>query len=532
MMGLGRLFWKLFLGFWLTLVAAGLMVGTAVWIHQQQRDSRVEPALAAGPRAELLLRSAAATLRFGGEPALRTLMEEEARQARGPMRLYAVNEQGEDLLDRTVAAGALELARTRAASQSSDGSGATPDSGQPGAPAETTRTAELPGRSGVRVVRSTEGREFLLFVAPVANTNASAQVQEEVQEDSKAAASIPQQAKSRSRAGGRPRSTMRRTLLDPFTGIAIGLLSSLGFSALLAWYLTRPIRHLRHAFAWVADGRLETRVASLMGRRTDEIAALGHDFDRMAERLQNLIVAQRRLLHDVSHELRSPLARLHAAIGLARQCPARSAAMLERIEREAQRIDGLVGELLTLARLEGAAPGGEAQPVDVAELLEEVVGDAHFEARALARDIRLETAALSPSGESIAARGQFVVRGRADWLQRAFENVIRNAVRHTAAGTRVEVRLARAPSGAITVDISDSGPGVPADELESIFEPFNRGRQPPDAAGYGLGLAIARRAITAHGGSIIVSNRNAGGLLVTIALPGTNAPQTPLKAPA
>ncbi|MFP5407107.1 MAG: sensor histidine kinase, partial [Gammaproteobacteria bacterium] len=222
---------------------------------------------------------------------------------------------------------------------------------------------------------------------------------------------------------------------------------------------------------------------------------------------------QRRLLHDVSHELRSPLARLHAAIGLARQNPARAAAMMERIEREAQRIDRLVGELLTLARLEGGESAAGMQPVDLVELLAEVARDTGFEARAQDRDVHFDAPV------SLAAKSRMMIEGRAEWLQRAFENVIRNAVRHTPAGSAVQVRLDSAPGATVAIEIADSGAGVPADELESIFEPFNRGRRPPEAAGHGLGLAIARRAVAAHGGSIVASNREAGGLLVTIVLP-------------
>lgn len=120
----------------------------------------------------------------------------------------------------------------------------------------------------------------------------------------------------------------------------------------LAWYLSRPLRHLREALLSVAQGNLATRVRPLMGRRRDEIVDLGADFDAMADRLQQLVEARQRLLHDISHELRSPLTRMQVAIGLLRQDPARTEAMVERIDAEAQRLDAMVGEVLTLARLE------------------------------------------------------------------------------------------------------------------------------------------------------------------------------------
>ncbi|NLD70899.1 MAG: HAMP domain-containing protein [Limnobacter sp.] len=474
-LGRNRLFWKLFIGFWLTLLAAGAAVGVAVWFHQQQqRAAQPEPVLAAGPRTALLLQSAAASLRYGGEAALRALLADADALPRGEATLFAVDRQGQDLLGRPVPADALADAQARSAgSQRPFGSG--------------PRVAH-----NVRVVESPAGGHWLLFVAATGPD-----------------AAVP------GRPGVRASPRLRRTQPGPLVGIAIGVLASLAFSGLLAWHLTRPIRHLRGAFASVADGRLETRAAPLMGRRVDEIADLGHDFDLMVERLQKLIVSQRRLLHDVSHELRSPLARLQAAIGLARQSPERSAAMLERIELEAQRLDALVGELLALARLEANATESPARVAELSGLLDEVVADARFEAQAIGKDVRFVEAAGGPAQTQAVA-----VAAHADWLQRAFDNVIRNAIRHSPPGSSVEVAVAPARANRVAVTIADSGPGVAADELETIFEPFQRGRNAAAlGSGYGLGLAIARRAVAAHGGTIVASNRAGGGLLVTIELP-------------
>ena len=374
--GRNRLFWKLFIGFWLTLLAAGAAVGVAVWLHQQQqRAAQPEPALAAGPRTALLLQSAAASLRYGGEAALRALLADPDALPRDDATLFAVDPHDNDLLGRPVPPDALADARARS-DLSQSPSGRRPH-----------------GAYNVRVVESPAGEHWLLFVAAA---------------DPDAAAA----GRTRTRAA----SALRRGQPGPLVGIAIGVLASFAFSGLLAWYLTRPIRHLRSAFASVADGRLETRVAALMGRRVDEIAGLGHDFDLMAERLQKLIVSQQRLLHDVSHELRSPLARLQAAIGLARQSPERSAAMLERIELEAQRLDALVGELLALARLEAHATGSPARVTELSALLDEVVADARFEAQAVGKDVSFEDGTVS-SGPAAA----IAVVTHADWLQRAFE---------------------------------------------------------------------------------------------------------------
>lgn len=286
----------------------------------------------------------------------------------------------------------------------------------------------------------------------------------------------------------------------------MGLVASVGFSALLAWYLSTPIRNLRWAFGAVASGRLETRVGPLMGARRDEIADLGGDFDRMARQIESLIGAQSRLLHDVSHELRSPLARLQAAIGLARQDPARLEATLDRIEREAVRLDELVGQLLTIARLDAGTRDVRHERVELVDLAASIADDARFEALANGRELAFE------------GQGDAEAEVRVELIQRAFENIIRNGVKFTAEGTSVEVS-ATATAGAFVLRVADRGPGVPAADLEAIFEPFYRGQNGHAAEGFGLGLAIARRAVEAHGGRIRASNREGGGLLMEIVLP-------------
>ncbi|MEY6430833.1 ATP-binding protein [Thioalkalicoccus limnaeus] len=294
--------------------------------------------------------------------------------------------------------------------------------------------------------------------------------------------------------------------------IGVGILASLAFSAWLAWYLSTPIRHLRGAFDAAAAGKLDTRISQRMGRRRDEIADLGRDFDRMAGQLQTLVNAQRRLLHDVSHELRSPLARLEAAIGLARQRPERFADTLARIEREAVRLDQLVGELLTLSRMEAGMARAADEEIDLGELVREVAEDARFEAQATGRRVEFFGA------------GEARVIANVELLHRALENLVRNAVKFTDLGSTVAVEIARHadPAGnpdRLVVTVSDRGPGVPEGELQAIFEPFFRSEAGAKTAGFGLGLAIARRAIEAHGGSIRARNRPGGGLQVEVDLP-------------
>jgi two-component system OmpR family sensor kinase len=217
------------------------------------------------------------------------------------------------------------------------------------------------------------------------------------------------------------------------------------------------------------------------------------------------VAAQRRLMHDVSHELRSPLARLQAAIGLARQNPEKLEGSLERIEREVTRLDELVGEALTLARLESGAPEAAVETVDLADLVADVAEDARFEAQAADRQLALQSV------------DKLLVRGHSELLHRAVENVVRNAVKYTASGTEVELDLLMAGERAVLV-VSDRGPGIPPDELERVFEPFYR-ISGDMGKGFGLGLAIARRAVMAHGGCISAHNREGGGLRVKIDLP-------------
>lgn len=296
----------------------------------------------------------------------------------------------------------------------------------------------------------------------------------------------------------------------PLLPFAVGLLASLAFALLLARHLSQPILGLRAAFAAVARGDFSVRLADGMAGRTDELADLGRDFDQTAQQLKRLMDAQRRLLHDVSHEVRSPLARIQLAMDIARQQPEKMPASLQRIERETARINHLMEELLTLSRLEVGAVGAMDEPVDLLELLNAIVADARFEAEAKSCTVVLT------------AQADAVVTGSAELLHRAIENVVRNAVRYTFGGTAVYVLLARAGDTCM-VEVADDGPGLPEAALEAVFEPFVRFRDSGGEAGYGLGLAITRQVILAHGGSLKASNRASGGLSISLRLPCATA---------
>jgi two-component system OmpR family sensor kinase len=296
-----------------------------------------------------------------------------------------------------------------------------------------------------------------------------------------------------------------RTAL-PLLPITVGLLASLVCATLLAAYLSRPIVGLRRAFDEVARGRFDVNLTQQMGGRRDELADLGRQFDRTSQQLKGLLAHQRRLLHDVSHELRSPLARIQLAIDLARQQPEKLPSLMDRVEREAARIDHLIEELLTLARLEAQSWIALEDNVDLIELIAEIASDARFEAQSRHCTVILDAVA------------SVHVAGHGELLHRAIENVVRNAVRYTFEGTTVSIKVA-VERNVVQIAVSDEGPGIPESALLAVFEPFVRLPNQHGTDGYGLGLAITQRIVEGHGGSIQASNRGAGGLCITVTLP-------------
>lgn len=297
-----------------------------------------------------------------------------------------------------------------------------------------------------------------------------------------------------------------RPWLFPLMPMATGGIVSLIFAWLLALYFARPIRTLHDAFEAETSGKLETRIGNAMGKRRDELSDLGHDFDRMAERLQSLVEGHRRLLHDVSHELRSPLARLQAASDLMHQQPERVTELMGRIQRDIGRIDDLVDELLTLSRLDTGVGQLAREPFDLADLIHDVAEDARFEAEPRGCAIALDLT------ESL------IVDGNIEWLRRAVENVLRNAVRHSPAGRPLQVKSGR-EGGFAHLTIEDQGGGVAPAELEAIFEPFYRAANAKPFEGYGLGLAITRQVLKLHGGGVWADNLGDGGFAVHMRLP-------------
>ncbi len=294
----------------------------------------------------------------------------------------------------------------------------------------------------------------------------------------------------------------------------LGLMALL-VGALCLWLahgLAAPLGALRGVVRRLAGGDLTARASPSLTRRRDEVGELAREFDAMAGRLEALVAAHRRLVRDVSHELRSPLARLAVALELARKKGgAPVAEALERIEREAARLEELIAQLLTLSRLEATEAPPSREPVAMDQLLRQVAEDAAFEAASRGVQVAVEGA---PE----------VVMGDAELLRRAVDNVVRNAIAFTPSGTRVDVRLT-AEDGEVVVRVRDAGEGVPEPMLGAIFEPFLRVESARErrGGGAGLGLAIAAQAVRLHGGSIAAANYPGGGLEVTLRLPARAA---------
>jgi two-component system, OmpR family, sensor histidine kinase CpxA len=297
--------------------------------------------------------------------------------------------------------------------------------------------------------------------------------------------------------------------------VVIALLGAM-LCFLLTRNITQPIKRLRAAAAGIAAGRLKTRVDPSVRHRHDEIGTLGRDFDRMAEQIEALVSAQRDLLGDVSHELRSPLSRLTVALGLLHQAaPEEAAEYLNRIGQEADRLDKLIGQLLTLTRIESGVELTQRETFDLTNLVQEVAADGDFEARAQGREVKVVHA------------DQCTMFGVPEMLRSAIENVVRNAVRHTPKGKSVDLTLneTHASEQRAVLRIRDYGPGVPERSLKEIFVPFYRVPDPAGLAsqGAGLGLAIAERAIRLHEGSIRAHNAADGGLIVEMEIPLKNS---------
>jgi two-component system sensor histidine kinase CpxA len=442
------LFWKIFVSFMIamTITSAGAIYVTYQIVSRPLTQTEFEG-------RDRIIGEVSEALARGGEFGLKHWLHENPRPVRGTV-LLVTNERGDELLGRALPRELRALLNFR------------PQRRRPDRP---------PNFQGVQLTPSItgpDGSEYRLLFA-------------------------------------RAPDTIYGLLMWPGTQVAvfsIALLAAAVVSLLLARYTSSPIVRLQKASRSLAAGALETRVGAPFTRRRDEVGTLARDFDAMAERIQELVTAKETLLRDVSHELRSPLARIRMALALAeRRAGEASRPDLARIEREAERLDALVGQVMTLTRLRTTdAPRREVIRLDT--LVGEVIDDARFECQ----DCEIEYA---PTREI-----QF--RGDAEGLKSAVENVIRNALTYGDRSKPIEVRLDTTASS-VTIRVLDRGPGVPEDELERIFEPFYRTDKSRDHRqdGQGIGLAITSRVTELHGGKVTARNRAGGGLEIAIELP-------------
>ncbi|PPD20540.1 MAG: two-component sensor histidine kinase [Methylomonas sp.] len=489
---MGRLFWKFFLSFWLTLLIAGFGVGSAVFLRHQaemanQANPKASEPVIEAKNATALIETAARLLNYGGTKELSAFLE-NIRTAHIP-QIYAVDDDGKELLDRKLSAEKLSKIRNL------NGKGRFPEA--------------------IRLTKAADGHNYLLFIPlpehgfPPSERRPLLEVGELFEGRPPPLRAHFGESPDFHRFGpppGNPR---------PLIPIIAGIIASILFSAGLAWYFAMPIHNLRRVFADLAQGNLDTRVAHLMSKRRDELADLGRDFDHMAEQLQVLMHAQQRLLHDVSHELRSPLARIQASIGLAQQQPEKLPAMLERIERESQRMSDLIGEILVLSRLETGVITGSVHEFDIGAVIDEVIDNASFEAKQKRVVINYQGIAST------------LANGNEELIYRAIENVVRNAVQYCKECGEVNVKADYFLENArLCLVVDDQGPGVAPSDLTAIFEPFFRSGKSRKPDSVGLGLSIAYRSIVAHGGSIKASNLPQSGLRMQIEIPFGNLRKT------
>ena len=272
---------------------------------------------------------------------------------------------------------------------------------------------------------------------------------------------------------------------------------------IVARQLTAPLRSVQSTIRRFSNGDLSARVGSHLAERGDDLGKLAGDFDRMADRVEEMIRGRDRLLHHLSHEMRSPLARLRFAIELARSEEGDRDAYLKRADREVDRLDGLMGEMLQMARSVEGMSEADKQTVDLSELLSDAVQRASIDADAAG--VKLEQL---PSPD-------VAFPGHVELLSRAIDNVLLNAIKYSPEGGTVKVS-ARHDDSLITIFIEDEGPGVPPAELKTLFEPFYRASNSAPGQGYGLGLAIVASSLLAHGGYAEAENVKPNGLVVRL----------------
>jgi two-component system sensor histidine kinase CpxA len=442
------LYWRIFLSFWLAL--ALILVGTVSVVVNGEQQRRFAQAYVL--RSELYAQATEA-FESAGPDGLRTWLT-GIKRPEISSRTYILDSAGKEMLGRSV-----------------------PDSLRDPPTDAHISTTNIRGIGGPLVLVGPGGKTFQVIIGPL-------------------------------RSGPHLFGELETPQVSTAT-LFIALVVSAVICFFLARYLVSPVDQLRRATRQIASGDLDVRVSAKLKGRHDELGLLASDLDTMSERVRNLLELKQQLLRDVSHELRSPLARLQLALSLARRQESTGVERhLARIACEADRLEELIARTLKLARLERPMQGLERVPVDIAELLTHIVSDVGIEAEARGSTVAMETERPLP------------VKGDPELLRSAMENVIRNAVRYGPPGSKVGIEARRA-AAQIEIMVRDSGPGVPEKDLELIFEPFYRVDAARNRAvgGDGLGLAIAARAVGIHGGRIQARNLEGGGLVVQLTVP-------------
>ncbi len=448
-----RLFWKIFLPFW---VAQAVLLG-ALYLRIHYRISSEHPWWIQPERREMpvLAKLAATTLEQRGQAALAELLDSLSLQNRS--RFWLVDAGGRDLSGRSVPQRVLQDAEA----------------------AGKTEGLFHSYEANVLVAGVTTAKGYYRLIAQLV-----------------------------------PPPLSERVPGDILWTLKLGTVFSAIVCLLIAHYLTKPIERLRDATHQLARGNLDIHAGENLGNRRDEIADLVRDFDSMAGDLRNQIQSERNLLSGVSHELRSPIARIRLALTLARQAnDGERDEMLDRIEQESIQLDSLLERILTVARLESGQHKPQFEPLSLNDLVDDVLHDARFEAAGTHATISYE------------CTEDIQVNGDPGLLRSAIENVVRNAIFYSGNGGRIEVRL-ETSHGAALLTVRDNGPGVADDKVALIFNPFYRAddSRGTTTGGMGLGLAIVRNAIHMHGGSILAQNIEPHGLEIKLKIPMLSGP--------
>lgn len=459
-----KLFQRIFATFCMVIICAIFVASFSFWVVQTQlaenqskhlRDLEIN-----------LLRDVVNSLHIGGEQAVRDRLEQSRKEPASKNIIVITGDTRQDVLNRRIT------------------------------PEEVARAYDFalknPNSKLVALRYDPFGEEYLFFIRNFDRTQI---------ERMPSPLLIP----------GLPLAPIWHEFIILFSLIIIGLL----LAYLLASNITQPIRILENGINRLAAGELDARVSQQLDDRKDELANLGIQFDRMADQLQKLVEKERHLLHHVSHEMRSPLARIQAIVGLMQARPDKQAEYMARLESELTRMDTLVGELLTLSRLETANIPMEKEKLPIVPFIQQIVDDSQTVAEKKHHQIHLNI-------KNVAEDARF--EGNESYLYRAFDNVIRNAMNYSPEGSTIQVEMYEDRKN-LHIEIIDNGNGIKEEQLPHIFTAFYRADSSANTSGTGLGLALTKHIIEQHHGKIIAENIKPNGLKMHFVLPRTERPQ-------